>query len=221
MRNRGIALLLSMALMSLAAGQSARADFALVFGQSNYNVIEGTTVDIDVFLVEDSPGTILFDEGLLSAYIRVYFNEEPRATEPAQVVAQSTNPGFDIVDEFPVVPATPTTTGEAGFLADALLLPPVRSTPAAPERLYLGTFRFLVGNIVDEVTHIRVDVADRDPSFVNFTTGTGMAITNSMIRAGVGSLTVIPIPEPSALALTGLGTMILGLGARRRARSSR
>lgn len=220
MRMRMIALLLGAGAAALSFGQSARADFALSFGQSNYNVVEGGTVDVDVFLVEDAPGTILFDEGLFSAAVRVFFNEDPRTSDPAQVIDRSANSGFDVVTLFDIIPATATTTGEANLIADAIGTPPVTSSAGSPQSLYLGTFRFLVGTIVGEVTQIRIDVDD--PQLVNFATGAGEGIPNAQIRAGLGTITVIPIPEPSALALTGLGMAGLGIVAhRRRARSAR
>ena len=209
-------------LLGIAVARPARGEFVLEFGQSNYSVAQGGTVDVDVFLEETGGTTRLQDDGLLSAAIRVLFNTPTRVDDPSQVTARIGNAGFDQVTTDPITPADSTTTGMANLVLDALLNPPVLADPSTPQRLFLGTFSFLAGATAGQVTNLLVTV--NDPSQDNFAQGPlpGTIISNAQIADGTATITITGppepvVPEPSTLVLSALGgALLIGLRARRR-----
>src|SRR4051794_20957550 len=81
----------------------AKAGFLYVFDQSNYSVGQGGKVDVKVFLQETTTGgtSLLNQEGLFAAGVRVRFDVSPLPGSPSKVLSLldvHPNPAFD--DQF-------------------------------------------------------------------------------------------------------------------------
>jgi hypothetical protein len=188
----------------LSAGKAIAAPvyplYQYVFGQDNYPVSPGGTVDVQVYLQEtigqfDTPVLAPGSVGLIAAGVRLEAGDPPQPSQPARVLSTFDileNPAFD----FP----TPSLTGSnAGLSLGTLLNPTVigREQSAGVFRMLLGTFRFTAGSLPGESTPLRA--TDYDPGFDDVVTGDMRVLDARPIYDGTATITVVP--EPQALTL--------------------
>jgi hypothetical protein len=122
----------------------ASADIIYEFGQSNYNVSVGGTVDVEIFLSQNDPlGTDpinLSMDGLASAGLRVFFNDTP-PTDPAAVLSLADIAPSALFDNMFVDATLDLVPGESAAFADSV---DFFSPPIPGPRILLGTLRFTV-----------------------------------------------------------------------------
>ncbi|MCR9200392.1 MAG: PEP-CTERM sorting domain-containing protein [Planctomycetaceae bacterium] len=196
------------ALLTLLFSHAASAELIYEFGQSEYTATPNGTVDVDLYLRQTGGETVLSDFGLISVSGQILFNEAPGPTEPAEVLSTADitiNPQFD--DPFLSMPVLDPGTS-AGMLGVIDITSP--EVFANQDRIHLGTFRFTVGSIQDEVTSLRA--TDLDVAFEDTLTGNGLFL-DSLISDGLATITVVP--EPSQVAALG-GLVLAAIGWRRR-----
>ncbi|MCG8653271.1 MAG: hypothetical protein MI861_25760 [Pirellulales bacterium] len=168
------------------------------FGQSNYLVGPGGQVDVDVFLQQTGTDTILTDEGLLSAGVRVFFDEPPLPGDPAEVVSVADITPNPLFDES-LLEILDVTGGESAGLIDAV---DFFSPPVTGDRILLGTFRFTAGNTAGEMTHLRA--TEFSPLFAETISGISNTTLDSQILDGTATITVAAVPEPASGVVCGM-----------------
>lgn len=198
------------------AGWSSRTEAAYVyqytFGQSNYQVLPGQTVAVDVYLQETvTEGDISWftgpNRGLFGGGVRVFFNETPLPTDLAEV----TNVPSLVANIIPNILFTdPTKTrslnpGISAGLIAAVNFPTdnlIQGTPlnATPSRILLGTFNFTAGLINNEVTHLlATDFNTSQPSLNENTVFNSITLDSvdldSLILTSTATITTIPEPS--------------------------
>ena len=209
----GVFLLLLITVLNPSTAQSA---LIYEFDQANYTIAPGGTVNVDVFLTQTAATTLLADEGLRFAGVRVFFDTAPLPMDRAEVVAATDitpNPAFNDTDPF--FTGQEVVAGQsAGFLDGvALGTAPVTATG---NRILLGTFTFTGGTIGGEVTNLR---ATDFSGFAETISGVNGTTLDGTIGDGFATITVnstasATVPEPSGL-LFGLFA-VTGLVVRRR-----
>jgi hypothetical protein len=179
----------------------AYADYMYVFDQSNYSVIPGGKVDVNVFLQETgNTTTVLRDVGLIGAGVQVRFDDPPQPSTPAEVLTNAdviNNPQFEEVWNA-TSKAHPTLSYADLSLATfgtvfGLEIPLGSGT----YRVALGTFTFTAGTVPGEVTHIRATDFSADSDTI--AADANYTVLDSLIADGTA--TIITVPEPSALVL--------------------
>lgn len=202
--------------MGLACGPPVHAGLHYEFSQANYDVSAGATVLVDVYLRQSDPTAVLATVGLSSAGVRVFFDEVPLASQPAQVLGLGDllgNPDFND----PASPIKDLVANHSAGLFKLGDLDPANFTGvfAVGDRILLGTFRFTAGLVGGQVTHLRAGDFNAQLDDTVAMTGT---VLDGFITDGLATITVAPvtfvIPEPSALVLLGCGVLSL-LGCRR------
>jgi hypothetical protein len=186
---------------------TARADFVLGFGQTNYSVDPSQGIDVPVFLTETGT-TILTTDGLNSVGLVVSFNLPILVSDPAQVTLITPNPGVNDIDDFlstTINPATGSTTGTAELMF-SIVLSDVLKPEAGSSSILVGTFHFVAGSVLGEVTNLSTGIL---PGGSQFLSGTGQEL-DSMITTGTASISVRSVPEPSGMVLMGAGILSLG-----------
>ena len=167
-------------------------DLAWEFTDSNGNVVagnnftvgQGSTVGINVYLLEYNGGTILSTQGLASAGVQLNGNNG-NATVP-NAGAITPNPAFD--------QSSPSVSGNSATLnVSTLANPPV--FPDSQNRVLLGTFSF-TGNTIGTTTSVTADPHSYDDTV----TGTGMVL-DGLINNSTATITVVAVPEPGTMAV--------------------
>ncbi len=190
--------------------ESAVAGFMFSFSQSQYTVQAGNTVEVSVSLTQDGVvDTILTDEGLASAGVRVLFEGALSTTDPAQVLSSfDVTPNTVLFDDL-VFP--PTIDLNPGFSAGLTESVDFFSPPALGNSILLGTFTFTAGLVSGEVTALRATVFD--PVFSSTFSYDTLTELDPYISDGFAEILVVPasspVPEPSTLmlALFAIGLM--------------
>lgn len=188
--------------------------YQYVFDQDTYALPPGETMDVPVYLqetvgAEDTPVLSPGGVGLITAGVRLLFNDPPQPSQPARVVNLfdiKENPDFD----FPTSSLTATT---AKLSLGTLLNPTVHGYEESPGvyRVLLGTFRFTAGEIEGQSTPIRA--TDYDPGFDDVVTGDMRVLDNSPLVDGMATITTVP--EPTTLGLLACAAavgMVLAIG---------
>jgi hypothetical protein len=196
----------------LAVSTQARGDFSLTFDQTSYTVDVGGSVNVKVFLTETGTN-LLTTEGLIGAGLQVKFNQPSSAIDPAQVVSINPNPSvnpndpdFDFLSTS-IIPASHGVAGSAEL--DWGLTINTFFPPTGQSSILIGTFTFVAGSLVGDVTNLESDL-----SGLKFILGNGIDIDDTN---GISSTTASistssrAIPEPASVSLLALG--IIGLFA--------
>lgn len=190
---------------------SSQAALVYTFDQSDYLVAPGDTVDVQVFLTQTDTTSILTDEGLSSAGVRVEFDLN-QPIDRAEVLSLSniiSNPAFDEND--PLFTGSELVPGHSAGLFDGISF---LGTPVVGNSVLLGTFTFTSGAIGGEVTNLRATDFSAFTETVSGVVGTPL---DGMIGDGLATITVSAIPEPSSVAMIGAAAVLVCL-RRRRAR---
>ena len=203
-------IILALAIAASALGghrpaEAASALSVLSFNSSNYTVIGGQTVQVEVFLSQNSTGgmdtPITAGNGIILAGIQVSFNNPSGVAAVLSPTGIMQGPLFD-------PGATPSLSATQATLAETSLFSPsgLSSLP-----LLLGTFTFTglkVGTTQITVTAIP------PLSTPSFTTFQG---NNLFPTSATANINVVPEPSSIVLLLTG-GPLLLGALALRRSR---
>ncbi|MEM0966243.1 MAG: PEP-CTERM sorting domain-containing protein [Verrucomicrobiota bacterium] len=183
--------------LTLVAASQSYANFRYGFSQSNYEVLPGEKVDVQVSLIQVEANPIdLAVDGIFSAGVQVVFGENA-PSDPAVVLELSdisANPAFDdtlLGEEKSLTP------GSSAYFIDSV---DDIFAPLTGNEIFLGTFRFTVGNIVGEVTNLRAEDITPPPSTFTETVGGDINFSSldEFISPGFSTITVIP--EPTAYA---------------------
>jgi hypothetical protein len=194
---------------------SAAYEYRYVFGSTNYFALPGQIVPVEVYLQETVSGgsTPWFTTpglGLFSGGVRVTFDGAPLPSDRAEVLSTANitkNPLFTD----PSATLSVVTGSSAGLIAavNDPFTQLISGTVVNPStsRILLGTFNFTAGLIPNEVTNLLAsdyDLVMPTNQNVVFNSQTfASADLDALIIPANATITVIP--EPSSLALLGLG----------------
>jgi hypothetical protein len=200
--------LITAAALVLAARAAHAASYSYAFDQSNYSVSLGQTVDVLVYL-QETGGTVFRDDGLIGSGVKVFFNDPPAPSSPAQVLtdaAVANISGFEQVWSKTAVPAS----GYAGLSLGTFNY--VYGTETSPNeyRIPLGRFTFTAGSVAGQVTHLRA--TDFDPT-MDDTVYYDQSLNPVSLDGSIqdATATIMVVPEPSAIMLLILaGLSLLG-----------
>ena len=198
---------------------SADYDYQFVFDATNYTASPGQVIPVKVYLQEtvdggSSPWFTTAGQGLFSGGVRIYFDLPPIPSDRAEVVSSANiikNPLFTDPSAL-----TPVAGGSSAGLSAAVNDPftqLIQGTVvnASTSRILLGTFNFTAGLIPYEVTNLEAsdfDLGSPITQNVVFDSNTFNSVDlDTLILPGFATITVIP--EPSSLALWGLGGVAL------------
>jgi hypothetical protein len=151
----------------------------------------GQTVDVNVYLRQSGLDTLLTDEGLFSAGVRLTYGS-PGIAEVLSVLDIAPNPAFDN----PTALLKDIGSGYVALdMATDMFGPnfPVFPELSTPDRIWLGTFTF-TGLSLGSVQITAMD----DPGLDNTLTGLG-TLLDPQIGSDQGTVNVVP--EPSGLVL--------------------
>jgi len=194
---------------------TSNAGVIYAFGQSNYNVAAGGSIDIDVYLQQTMGETILTNHGLFGASVNLFFNEPPVPSDPAEVLSDldiNPNLAFDDLVLTQVFRDPGVSAGLVGVLD--LLSPAIKGSS-----IHLGTFSFTAGLVAGEVTKLR---ATDLSIFLDETIAGDGTILDGLIVDGFSQITVTSaaaVPEPASGTLAGTAVLI-GWYLRRRRQST-
>ena len=207
------------------AAAPARASYVISFGSTTPTTIAvGQGFDVQVFLAENPPDGTLAANGLDGAGLVLTFNTTPAAGSPAQVTSITVNPNVDPSNDIVSTGITPASSGSAGTatLKFGLISSPALRPASGSSQILLGTFHLVAGNTVGQVINLGTMVAPTMPgqSGGQFVDGNGTSL-DGQTSGSTATVTVVSaaVPEPSSIALAGLGA--IGLVAARRRRRAR
>ncbi len=184
-------------------------DFSIDGGNSfgnSFDVATGSTTNVEVYLSDVAPGTVLSSEGLFGFGLRGDLD----STAAGSVASASINPTFDFVttDDFNAIAIE----WEAAVLANSI--------PTASSVL-LGSFQFnSTGSGVSALTFGDIDPGSTSLE-ANWLSGFGTELDESIFGSGsantfVLSLNSNAVPEPGTASLFVFGSMVLSAFRRRR-----
>ena len=191
-----------------------RADLVFEFGvggtpQSAIQIPgPGAKVPIQVFLSQTGATTILTDEGLAFAGIKVTIDDP---TVAAVLSVDDIVHNSDFNDAFVLFKDVALDASSAELNMGADINSPIR--PNADGRILLGTFEF-TGLSLGTTS---IGVTDLTIGFDDFITGLGTPL-DGLISAGSGEVAVVPEPGSVALSLVLLGGAAVVTAVRRRRR---
>jgi hypothetical protein len=199
----------------LAAG-SARADLAFQFADSSgtaataFTVNAGSTVDVRVYLVQSGSTTNLSNPGLVDGGVALQFSSSaPFTITSSSAITPSS--AFGGPNNTNVSTSSGTTTATLQVHDDSGVVAPTSGADA--NRILLGTFTFKGLSAGSAVTVS----AFPDPNSANNVDANHTNL-DSMINQSSAAITVVAVPEPSAVILCGLGASAFALGGWRRFR---
>lgn len=200
-------------LVTIAWGNVASADYEYryVFDATNYTVSPGQTVPVNVYLQEtvnggSTPWFTTAGFGLFNGGVRVYFDQPTVPTDRAEVLNTTfiqKNPLF--TDPATTLSVVPGSSAGLGAAVNDPFTQLIQGTPvnASTSRILLGTFTFTAGLIPNEVTNLLATDFDAITQNVVVTSPFNPVDIDALILPANATITVIP--EPSSLALLGLG----------------
>ena len=205
-------------LIWILPSSTSRGDLLFEFGvggviKSNIEIPgPGLTVPIQVYLSQTGTTTILEDEGLALAGIRVTFDDPTIARVRTSSDIQENSAFFVISKDVKLEPPAEPLWAELNMMSDDIFVP-VRPEGTNPNRILLGTFTFT--GLALGTTTIRV--SDLDPNQDDIITGVGTVL--DLISPASATLTVTPEPGSVALSLVALGgAAVVGVYRSRRKR---
>ncbi len=169
----------------------------ITFLPSTSNFVEGSSIDVDVFL----EGTEV-DAGTFAANFKL-----SRTGSAGQITGATSNPGFDL--QFSAN-FTDDSVDYEMFSTNAVL-------PVTISKLKLGSFT-LVGNVIGSGT-ITALPFDPDPTYTGFEVGNDF-FTSAQITFGSFNYTVSAVPEPTSIIFGSIVAAAGGVGAWKRRRRS-
>ena len=197
--------------IALVPGRAA-AGYTFEFGSdsngtitSNFSVTVGQTVNVYVYLAQTGTTTGLSSSGLSSAGVALGFNQSVANVPSTSAI--TANPAFDAN-----TPSTGTGTAqlkEFQVVSGPVVAPTSGSTANA---ILLGTFTFTGESAGNTSIVTSVPSSTTDSNVLGNGTGIDSLIQNSNAVIAVTAV----VPEPSTLALSGLGALALGASAWRR-----
>lgn len=197
------------------------------FDQSSYSVAPGGTVDVTVYLVENTGGgtSLLGGEGLLTGGVRLSYagtNTDDRATLTSKD-AISANPAFNESLDNPVKYLTSDFVAQGSGAGNPIAGLSAMRADGMEEgvlgeqigadlyRVALGTFRFTGGAVENDITTLQAsDLFDGETYNVTFITGQMLELSPYGIGTATTTITVVPEP-PGIVALAGMAVMGLVL----------
>jgi len=203
MRHMALSSVVLLVLLQFAAPAEASYIFQLTdsagVAQNNFVIGSiGQTVDVNVWLKQTDPDTLLTDEGLYSAGVKLTYGS-PGAAAVSSVDDIARNPAFDDPGAF-----LRDVGGGYSTLDMAVSDPfsPVFPQLSTPDGIWLGTFKF-TGLSLGSVQITAFD----NPGIDNTLTGLG-----TLLDPNIGSVqaTVSTVPEPSGLAIFATLMLIAG-----------
>jgi hypothetical protein len=208
---------LSLAFLAcLVATAPGRADFVFQFADtsgtptSTFTVNQGSTVGVNVYLVQQGGSTNLSSNGLVDGGVSLQFSSSgPFTISSASNITP--NAAFAGANTTSLSTNAGTTTATLRVHDNSGVFAPTTGPDA--NRILLGTFTF---SGVSPGTGLTV-TALPDPNSANNVDGASTNL-DSMIHNSSASITVTAVPEPGSLILTGLAASAFGFGAWRRRR---
>jgi hypothetical protein len=211
---------LSAVVAGLLSGGPGRAQIVYEFDVAGVPVTaplaltQGGTLDLQVYIREQPPGTVLATQKLFAAGGRVTFDNPAGSGTPSGVAAVlsaadvTRNPQFN--DTGTVLLNVTSTVAD---LIEAVINPTTDLVaPDALNRILVATYRFH-GLAPGTLTV----TARRYPAPTSaVVTGQGNAL-DAQLQTGTATINVVPVPEPSTLLLVGAAAVGWGLRRRRRA----
>jgi hypothetical protein len=214
------------AIFSLAG--AAKADYAIEFAnslgvvQNSFMVNQGSSLTIQVYLVQSSSGTgsqTLTTSGLSSAALGLYFSAGTLTTTAANPnsaqFAYSSSNTFNGSAPAPTPPATTPPAGTSYASVSEASSPPVIAPSAGTNanQILLGTFTFTANSSGNITSYF-------PSSGANDVNGVGTTLDPLVTQGSAAVLVVSAVPEPGSMVLTGLAGTLIGMGAWRKRRKS-
>ncbi len=207
MRIRSVILI---AALTLLPGRAA-ADYSFVFADStgtyanSFTVAQGSTVSVEVYLMQTNGATGLTASGLTSAGVALNFNQAIANVPNAAAITP--NPAFNTSQ-------TSVGTGTASLNEQQVASGPVFAPTTGPNTgaVLLGTFNFTG---VSAGTTVTLTAQPHPAPFDNNVLNDG-TVLDGMIANSSAVITVTAVPEPGSLLLGGLAAAGLGAGVLRR-----
>jgi hypothetical protein len=214
---------LAILVAALLLGGSARADFTFEFANAStgqmgsaFSVAENQTISINVyFLQTNGPvtnSTNLTQNGLLTGGVGLQYQNSAPFSVP-NTAAIVGNPAFS--NSNPGLTNNGTTTTASLQVAGG----PVFASTSGPtaNAVLLGTFTFTAGSTAGSANTVTV-FADTSGG-ANFVDGAGTNL-DALVNQSSVNISVVAVPEPGSLMLTGLAASALGLGIWKRRRKA-
>jgi hypothetical protein len=166
----------------------------------------GQTVDVDVWLKQTDPDTLLTDEGLSFAGVKLTYGS-PGIAEVLSVDNIAPNPAFDD----PIALLKDVGSNDSALdMAVSDIFSPVFPQSSTPDRIWLGTFTFTALSLGS----VQITAMDK-PDVDNTLTGLGTALDSQI---GSAQATISTVPEPTGLVLLAGLALVAGPYLRRRCR---
>ncbi len=193
---------------------AAKADLILEFAnsagivQSDFEAEVGHTVDISVYLVETSPSTILFDEGLFSAGFRLNYSTGGGSSVAtiASASGVTSNPAFDLTKNVDIA-SVPNAVG-VDLATNSL------DFGLGLSRIKLASFQF-AGVGAGSLSLTLSDLGGE-----NSITQLGTVLDGGIDFTPTANLKVTAVPEPNSLVLLIVGSTLCFLRKRRTSRGA-